>query len=121
MLCILLGMAVVIDVLVLHAMWFITGMKMDSSTTNREVTAKDIVSSIICAANRKMQKAKARKTGGTAAGGGNTSPSATTEDSVDPHGSEVKQVSNIVNLLVFIHSLCWTKKGSYFNFNLISH
>lgn len=52
------------------------GMKSD-----KEVTAKDIVSSIICAANRKMQKAKARK-----------STSSPGEDNTDHHG-EVKQVS----------------------------
>lgn len=39
---------------------------MKTDTPNRDISAKDIVSSIISAANRKMQKAKSRKTTGNA-------------------------------------------------------
>jgi hypothetical protein len=46
-----------------------TGMKADSP--NKDISAKDIVSSIISAANRKMQKAKSRK-GGRGTGSGST-------------------------------------------------
>jgi hypothetical protein len=42
-------------------------MKADSP--NRDISAKDIVSSIISAANRKMQKAKSRKGGGSSGSG----------------------------------------------------
>uniref|UniRef100_A0A1B6CU09 Rho GTPase-activating protein 21 n=1 Tax=Clastoptera arizonana TaxID=38151 RepID=A0A1B6CU09_9HEMI len=53
--------------------------KVEGMKSDKEVTAKDIVSSIICAANRKMQKAKARK-----------STSSPGEDNVDHH-IDVKQ------------------------------
>ncbi|GLH06613.1 GTPase-activating protein CdGAPr [Gryllus bimaculatus] len=66
----------------------VEGMKADSA--NRDISAKDIVSSIISAANRKMQKAKSRK-------GGTLVASATQEEShevlAEPVESEPKQVS----------------------------
>ncbi|KDR20991.1 Rho GTPase-activating protein 21 [Zootermopsis nevadensis] len=45
----------------------VEGMKADSP--NKDICAKDIVSSIISAANRKMQKAKSRKGGGSSGSG----------------------------------------------------
>jgi hypothetical protein len=57
-------------------------MKADSP--NKDISAKDIVSSIISAANRKMQKAKSRKGGG---GGG-----AMTDDSKETSGEARENV-----------------------------
>lgn len=64
-------------------------MKADSP--NKDISAKDIVSSIISAANRKMQKAKSRKGG---SGGG-----AMMEDSKETSGEvrediDLKQVND---------------------------
>nr|CAD7261965.1 unnamed protein product [Timema shepardi] len=53
----------------------VEGMKAESPS--RDISAKDIVSSIISAANRKMQKAKSRKGGGGGGGGGGGSSNAT--------------------------------------------
>ena len=62
-----------------------TGMKADSP--NKDISAKDIVSSIISAANRKMQKAKARKIGrGTGSG-------VSVEDGRETSG-EVKEIAD---------------------------
>jgi hypothetical protein len=58
-------------------------MKADSP--NKDISAKDIVSSIISAANRKMQKAKSKRGGGGGSGSG-----ATTEDGKEP-SAEVKE------------------------------
>ena len=62
-----------------------TGMKADSP--NKDISAKDIVSSIISAANRKMQKAKARK------GGRGTGSGASVEDGRETSG-EVKEIAD---------------------------
>ncbi|XP_069677566.1 uncharacterized protein RhoGAP19D isoform X4 [Periplaneta americana] len=56
----------------------VEGMKADSP--NKDISAKDIVSSIISAANRKMQKAKSRK------GGGGSVSGAATEDGKEASG-----------------------------------
>lgn len=63
-------------------------MKYDCTT--KEITAKDIVSSIICAANRKMQKAKVRKST-TSSTSGLQSTSGSNDDTVDT-GQDLKQV-----------------------------
>ena len=62
-----------------------TGMKADSP--NKDISAKDIVSSIISAANRKMQKAKARK------GGRGTGSGASVDDGRETSG-EVKEIAD---------------------------
>jgi hypothetical protein len=69
-----------------------TGMKADSP--NKDISAKDIVSSIISAANRKMQKAKSRK-GGRGSGSG-----AAVEDGREASGdvkenADTKQVTDV--------------------------
>jgi len=61
----------------------VEGMKADSP--NKDISAKDIVSSIISAANRKMQKAKARK------GGRGTGSGASVEDGRETSG-EAKEI-----------------------------
>jgi hypothetical protein len=68
-----------------------TGMRADSQ--NKDISAKDIVSSIISAANRKMQKAKSRK------GGGSSGSGATMEDGKETSGevrenTDIKQVTD---------------------------
>jgi hypothetical protein len=75
-------------------------MKADSP--NKDISAKDIVSSIISAANRKMQKAKSRKGGG---GGG-----AMMEDSKETSGEvkenmDSKQV-NDSRFVIHSHRIC---------------
>lgn len=72
------GSFVVVIVVVL------TGMKYDCAS--KEITAKDIVSSIICAANRKMQKAKSKK----ATTSTSSMSQQTSEDVVD--NQDIKQV-----------------------------
>ena len=72
-------------------------MKADSP--NKDISAKDIVSSIISAANRKMQKAKSRKGGG----GSGSGPSAEEgkETSIDvQETADIKQVLFIIFLNV---------------------
>lgn len=68
-----------------------TGMKADSPS--KDISAKDIVSSIISAANRKMQKAKSRK------GGGSSGSGAAMEDGKETAGevrenTDIKQVTD---------------------------
>lgn len=81
-------------------------MKADSP--NKDISAKDIVSSIISAANRKMQKAKSRKGG---SGGG-----AMMEDSKETSGEgrenmDPKQV-NAANLY-FMVTRCADELASF--------
>ena len=74
-----------------------TGMKADSP--NKDISAKDIVSSIISAANRKMQKAKSRK------GGRGTGSGASVEDGRETSG-EVKEIAETKQV-----TLRWLLKG----------
>lgn len=74
------------------------GMKYDC--VQKEITAKDIVSSIICAANRKMQKAKSRKATSSTSGL-LQSASGIGEDSVDISGIDGKQVRYVLFISFF--------------------
>ncbi|PSN52317.1 hypothetical protein C0J52_08535 [Blattella germanica] len=64
----------------------VEGMKGDSP--NKDISAKDIVSSIISAANRKMQKAKSRK------GGGGSGSGPSTEEAKDSTG-DVRESADV--------------------------
>lgn len=69
-------------------MRILTGLK--AETSNKEICAKDIVFTIISAANRKMQKARYRKGGASGSDEGK-------EASVDIHESD-KQVRDSIHL-----------------------
>ncbi|XP_075237153.1 rho GTPase activating protein at 19D isoform X2 [Lycorma delicatula] len=68
----------------------VEGMKYDCAT--KEISAKDIVSSIICAANRKMQKAKSKKA--TSSTSSMSQSLGTSEDTVD--NQDAKQSSSVL-------------------------
>lgn len=65
-------------------------MKADSP--NKDICAKDIVSSIISAANRKMQKAKSRKGGGSSGSGTGVEDCKETSGEVREN-TDIKQVT----------------------------